>query len=199
MLALLLAGPGGSQDVITQSAEAERRLDALVFEQWQLGSDCRPMDMEVSIARPESFPFDIKNLTQSVVESRLRTAGLYKAGAPEILNVNVSWAGSVVILNVTYDVPMARVRVDTSPPQVGGGDFMIIPIWERTAAAPYRNEIGPLIPSELAAYTDAFINDFLRVNEAACNVRWQQRPNPFRDEKDRRALEDEARRRGLID
>ena len=180
----LLAGPVGAQAVTE-------------FEQWQLGSDCRPMNLVVHVQRSGAPDLDItETQIRNAIESRLRAARLYEddVGTLEKLNVNIHVAGPGIGITFKYKAMVIR--------RLGDGESdkfpFMVGLWENSGTGTHRGDSGGVLQS-VAEHTDEFLNAFLRVNESACEVRWQARPNPFRDEDERQALEDEARRRGLIE
>ena len=148
-LAVLLGAPAGAQDAQDP------------YERFKLFNECRPM----GLAFEEEPDLEAVGLTVdrmlSTAESRLRAARLYDADAETFLLVSTNIGGNGFSQGVEY----YKLLYDAV-----SGETNYAVVWRRGSTGTHTgntSSAGFLLQS-LSEKLDAFILEYLRVNEAAC-------------------------------
>ena len=141
-------------------------------DRFQLWNDCRPMGLSVDgRSDPETVIGPIKEDIIVAARARLRAADLYtalfKEGAGAYAHVRVEVVGN----DIAEDVVQAAFHV-----QVSYAKFMIdtatglehfLPAWQTSTIGTYGR--GPILIHRIVAkIIDDLVDEYLRVNEAAC-------------------------------
>ena len=130
---------------------------------FQLWNNCHPVSLLVEGLSSDAGEIGlIKNRIQTTVESRLRGARIYKGDAdahtPTYLYAQVSVLGSAFSFTLEYN------KVMTDPASLLTG---FVTTWQKGATGTHSGDAGYIIQL-LSEQTDEFVNEYLRVNEAAC-------------------------------
>ncbi len=148
LLGLLLAAP------LPALAQDESR------ERFQLYTRCAEMGLQVQLDRKDD---DLGDLTtgqiEQAVRSRLRAARLYRETGYGLLSVRVltverAFTTQLYFLKPVRDAVSGMVRFAVT--------------WHRVGVGTYGSDGGNYVISTLSQAMDGFIDEYLRVNEAAC-------------------------------
>ena len=131
------------------------------FERFQLYTDCQALSLYVTVQQEDGD--ELQGLTESAVrnavESRLRSARLYtEEVVSPALNVSVqiaSWAFHI------------RLFVEKSVVDVASFETNYAATWVRSSTGTHGTEASYVL-SSLSAHMDAFLVEYLRVNDEAC-------------------------------
>lgn len=122
---------------------------------------CSPVSLDVALQLDDT-EFDLtQDRVATAIRSRLRAARIYNAEYVEPwLDVHVHVIGNAFSL----DFVLSRWLLDPVVSQSEGPAVT----WSVRATGTHAND-PQYIVSALTEYTDRFIDDYLRVNEASCN------------------------------
>lgn len=130
------------------------------FDRFRLWNDCKPLHLLVESLDENATDIDLTaDQIAITVRSRLRAARLYAGtlGAPYLyVNINVGLRAFSVSVEYKKEVFDLATGLDG----IGA-------TWERAGMGTHGGDAA-FILSNLAGYTDAFIDEYLRVNEEAC-------------------------------
>ena len=156
--------------LIAVMAESAENGDRERFDRFQLWNECRPMRL---IVWPTGQKATAMGLTvhslEVAVRSRLRGARVYTEDSSEAL-----WTRLSIIVNVNADVPGFSTSVEYQKfvrdfhDQTG---YAIV--WVRGKFGTH-GENASFIRNGVAETIDAFLDEYLRVNDAACKERHGQ-------------------------
>ena len=132
------------------------------FERFKLFNNCEPMGLFVVFSIVEGAT-DLKlteERVQFAVESRLRSARLFKAeaGLP-ILQVAVDVVGQAFVIDFGYNKELF---------DPASGSFGYAPVWSNSTGGTYGQNGADFIVSNLLELLDKFLTEYLRANESAC-------------------------------
>jgi len=147
-LALVLAAPSGAAEKVTDS------------DRFKLWNSCRPMHLTVEDLHKDAAGIGLTREAVIVAaRSRLRAARLYRAapGTP-FLSISVNVVGAAFGALVEYN----KWMTDRASGVSRGG-----PAWS-TASTGTHGGNAPYILSSVSRHMDKFIDEYLRVNAAAC-------------------------------
>ena len=147
-LALVLAAPSGAAEKVSQA------------DRFRLWNDCRSMGLLVVDLPKSATEIGLtKDAVTVAVRSRLRAARLYRAddGVP-FLPVTVTVFGSA------FDVSVAYIKwVKDRASGISSGAIT----WTRGSTGTHGRDASYIL-SSVSQKVDKFIDEYLRVNEAAC-------------------------------
>ncbi len=130
-----------------------------------LFTDCNPVSLRAFFHATGDGTSPVIELTtadiETAAESRLRAVTLFDRDAPDVLNIRVianeaSFNMTVVFLKAIYD-PRSSEPGSSS-------------VWIRSAEGAHLGETG-LILDTMAELVNAFLVEFIRANEHACDQR----------------------------
>lgn len=154
-LALPFSASGAAGDAIDDS-----------IKRFQLFADCRPMRLLVERLPDGASKIGLtKEAIQAAVESRLRSARLYRSmpGSPfHYLYVNVNVFGRAFSIGLEF---RKRVR------DILSGDTGRAATWNAGATGTHGGSANYIV-SHVSRFMDRFLVEFLRVNERACEKRF---------------------------
>jgi len=145
LAAMLFSAPAWSQEVAA-------------YDRFQLWNDCGPVGLLV-----EGLPNDAadigltKDAIETAVRSRLRAARIYESSADPYLYVNVNVFGHAFSISIYFNKPLFDAASATTGYAI---------TWN-TGFTGYSRDASYII-SGISQGTDRFIDEYLRVNEAAC-------------------------------
>lgn len=147
-LSVMLAVP-------TAAAEKVTPLD-----RFKLWNGCQPMHLLVEPLHDGAKAIGLsKSRVERAVSGRLRTARIYtdERATPYVyVNLNVVDQAFSVLISLQKFVKDSR-----------SGELGIAPTWERGATGLHGKD-GSYLLSAIGEFTDVFIDEYLRVNAAAC-------------------------------
>ena len=147
-LAFVLAAPSGAAEKVSQA------------DRFRLWNDCRTMGLAVEDLPKSATEIGLtKEAVTVAVRSRLRAARLYRAddGVP-FLPVTLNVVGSAFSISVEY---LKWVKDRASGISSGATT------WARGSTGTHGRDASYIL-SAVSQHVDAFIDEYLRVNEAAC-------------------------------
>ncbi len=142
---------------LAASVETEEVTDIDRFKLW---NDRAPINLVV-----EQLPKGAKDIglkrdaIETAVRSRLRAARLYDAEKDEFLYVNVHVMGRAFAIDFAY----TKVLYDPASSDLGPATT-----WTSGSIGTHGSDAGYIL-SSLSPHTDAFIDEYLRVNKDACS------------------------------
>ncbi len=152
-LALVLAAPSDAAGKVSQS------------DRFKLWNACRPMTLVVETLNDQAKKIGL-SMTQveTAARSRLRAARMYSeergVGWFYVQILVVKWAFAI---NIKY----FKLLKDQA-----SGHLNFAPTWSSGSAGMHGND-GTYIFSSLGRHIDKFIDEYLRVNESACQTSWK--------------------------
>lgn len=132
-------------------------------DRFQLFADCGPMALVVGSSTDASKIGLTKEALQAAVESRLRSARLYRS---EVLTPRLYVRVNVVGKAISYSLNYQKLLYD----RLSGLSNMAT-TWRSSAAGTHGGEAGYIL-SAISQEMDEFLLKFLRVNEDACEKRF---------------------------
>ncbi len=152
-LVMTLALPASAQEA---SKETKR---------FKLFADCKPMNLVVERLHPKASEIGLtRKAIQAAVESRLRSARLYSdKPALYYLYVRVSLVGNAFALRL-------QIKKLVFDPHFSGSPG-VATTWDNSSIGTHDSSAGYIL-SGVSQHMDAFLVEFLRVNEAACAKRF---------------------------
>ena len=142
--------------VLALSAQAEKvpRLD-----RFRLWNNCQPMQLVVESLDQDAADIGLtREAIATAVRSRLRGARLYGDTGPQYLYVNVNVVGQAWALKLEYNKTVF---------DLASGESFPATTWKTGAAGTHGRDSGYIL-SWMSQHTDKFIDNYLRVNEDAC-------------------------------
>jgi len=129
------------------------------YDRFRLWNDCLPVTLIVEGLGEEDKEIGLtEDRIRTIAESRLRAARLYTDGALSYPYLYVRITVYANAFNIDVDLYQSVQR--------GGLHYPAI-TWEAGITGTHGGNAGFILQS-LSEYMDEFINDYLRVNEAAC-------------------------------
>ena len=126
---------------------------------FELFDNCAPMDLYVFLGDSSAADIGVsKESIQTVAESRLRSARLYRTPAVSALTINVGGISNAFSIHVAYH----KLVFD----QVSGHTFRAA-TWTNAGIGSHTSDSSYIL-SKLSTTVDQFLVEFLRVNEEAC-------------------------------
>lgn len=137
------------------------------YDRFDLGNDCRPVKLVVEGLQTNAAEFNLREEDiETTVRSRLRGARIYTENTlyPDgtvtpYLYVNVNTVGSAFNINIQLNKWVS----DPASNQEG-----LAATWGTNLTGTHGNDLNYIL-SSVARITDIFIDEYLRVNEAACS------------------------------
>ncbi len=129
-------------------------------DRFRLWNDCKPVRMFISVRSKAGTDIELtEDAVALAVRSRLRAAHLYRkgTGAP-ILAVRVN----VAIQGFGVSIEFNKMVHDAVSNEMGFGV-----VWKSSSSGSHAGS-GSYILSQVSQLMDRFIDEYLRVNEAAC-------------------------------
>ena len=156
--------PAGAQE----DDSRERR------EQFQLFTDCARVVPDVRLQFAEGT--DVEGLTEErlrrAIDSRLRAARLYESPDPT-LRRTTDWTIVYAFVHVVaeaFHVQLEHRKFLRDPLTSEAG---MAATWDRGSTGTHSGD-GEYIVGQVTRYLDEFLDDYLRVNEAACTTRQRE-------------------------
>lgn len=143
------------------------------LDRFNLFGDCRPMRLIIETLDQDATKIGLtKEALQAAVESRLRSAQLYRSdGLTPYLYVNVNVVGKAFSIGLEYN---KKVYDHLS------GLSNAATTWDMRSLGTHGENAGYIL-SSISQDMDQFLLKFLRVNEDACEKRFAL-PNSRKDE-----------------
>lgn len=139
-------------------AEGVARPRYNILEGFWLGNECEPIALLVEqVGRAETRLGLTQQRIITTVRSRLRAARLYWDRIGPYLYVNIHVVGDAVSIRVTFNKPLSDPI---------SGQKQIATTWNQGVLGQNNNADDVL--ASLSRLIDGFIDNYLRVNEAAC-------------------------------
>ena len=136
------------------------------YDKFQLWNNCAEIRLVVEHLPPEAAEFNLrKEDIETAVRSRLRGARIY---TENWFDDNGSWIPYLYVMVNTVGFAFstnAGLRKRVSDPV--SGQFGFAETWQRGLVGMHSNDASYII-SAVSQYTDQFIDEYLRVNAAAC-------------------------------
>ena len=141
------------------------------YERFQLDNGCFPFQLVVGYSEKEAGSIDLsKERIETVVRSRLRAARLYEDPSERqtasLLYVYVHLVGAAYSYDLSFHKLMKEVmsisRMDSE------GQHLYQPATWRHSGTGTHTRSPEYIVANVSEATDRFIDEFLRVNNAAC-------------------------------
>ena len=134
------------------------------FDRFALWNECRPMRLLVEDLDEDSAEIDLsKEALEIAARSRLRAARLYSEdffeGSFSYLYINVNVISNAFGISVKYN----KYVMDLATKLEGSA-----PTWTAGSIGTHGRDAGYIL-SAVSQYTDEFIDEYLRVNETACD------------------------------
>ncbi|MYE02883.1 MAG: hypothetical protein F4Y03_16720 [Alphaproteobacteria bacterium] len=137
----------------TQAAELSS------WDRFKLWNDCEPMQLVVEKLSADASDIGLEREALEIsVRSRLRAARIYGLESKFYLHLIVSIVGRAFSIEITYN----KVLHDIASAETG---YAIT--WVRSGTGTHGQDSSYVI-SLVSQYTDEFIDEYLRVNDAAC-------------------------------
>ena len=156
-LALLFSASGAAGDAIDDS-----------IKRFQLFADCRPMRLLVESLPDGASKIGLaKEAIQAAVESRLRSARLYRS----IGHSSIGFAYLYVNVNVVDRAVSIRLEFRKRVRDILSGDTGRAATWKVGSAGTHGGDANYIV-SHVSRLMDRFLVEFLRVNEKACGKRF---------------------------
>ncbi len=159
------------------AAAAARPLEAQEDQEprFQLFNECHPVGLGVALARDDGdLPEQLEERIERLAESRLRAARLFSPFSPRQLRLMTgAFPHSFLSIEVTVVGRAFSGRVSfykrVYDPPSGVSDFALT--WRSGDTGTHRGgeESAAFIMQRLSELVDAFVLEYLRVNEESCN------------------------------
>ncbi len=127
-------------------------------DRFQLFTNCAPLDLLV-VVEGDALDGLTQESTTRAVRSRMRTARLYDEEAAPYLSVHIHVVGAAFSRSV-------RLRKRVFDPHSGVRQWATT--WETSSTGTHGRTGGSFVLSKLSEDMDLFLDEYLRVNEAAC-------------------------------
>ena len=152
---LVLAAP---TSIGAEESEYDRFRD-----RFQLWNACQPMDLVIESLDDDDVKMGLTHeAITTAVRSRLRAARLYRSESRTYLYVNVNvLSGETRVRAFSVSVEFKKWLLDPQLDGQGG----LVSTWDTTAVG--WGDVAYIL-SAVSQYADRFIDEYLRVNEPAC-------------------------------
>ena len=141
-------------------AQTESAGECNSFECFRLYTACEPIKLVVEQLNSDAN--DIGLQRQAIInaaESRLRSARIYDSSASDYLYVNIHVAGKAFAIRLELNKMLLDLRTIQSRPAK---------TWHTGSTGTHGGDSQYILGS-LSKHLDAFLTEFLRVNEPACD------------------------------
>lgn len=147
----------GASLFFTAAAWAETAVSGL--DRFRLFNNCRSLDLVIEDLNKDAPRIGLKKKEITIaVRSRLRAARLYSKGQLAYLYVNVTVTNLAFGIKVEYKKWLG----DAVSGERGGATT-----WDAGSIGTHGQDSGYIL-SSVSRHTDEFIDEYLRVNESAC-------------------------------
>ena len=141
---------------LAPSAGAEK---VTKIDRFQLWNRCQPMSLHVATLSKDAAKIGLtKESITTAVRSRLRAARLYDAKAATILRVRVN------VYRMAFNIVIGYYKLMKD---IVSKELLLSSNWD-TGSIGTHGQSSNYIISSISEHTDKFIDEYLRVNNAAC-------------------------------